>query len=74
MQISKSLATKQKSYLINNDINNKNEDEKYFPYSLIYSIIIEDLNEALKVNLSLADILFTSFLKINKITKDLKLL
>ena len=73
MQISKSLATKQKSFLINKDINNKNEDEKYFPYSLIYSIIIEDLNEALKVNLSLADILFTSFLKINKMTKDLKL-
>ena len=72
-QISKSLVTKQKSFLINTNINNTNEDEKYFPYSLIYSIIIEDLNEALKVNLSLADILFTSFLKINKITKDLKL-
>ena len=72
-QISKSLVTKQKSFLINTDINNTNDDEKYFPYSLIYSIIIEDLNEALKVNLSLADILFTSFLKINKITKDLKL-
>ena len=55
------------------NINNTNDDEKYFPYSLIYSIIIEDLNKALKVNLSLADILFTSFLKINKITKDLKL-
>ena len=73
VQISKSLATKQKSFLINTNINNTNDDEKYFPYSLIYSIIIEDLNEALKVNLSLADILFTSFLKINKITKDLKL-
>ena len=72
-QISKSLVTKQKSFLINTNINNTNDDEKYFPYSLIYSIIIEDLNEALKVNLSLADILFTSFLKINKITKDLKL-
>ena len=72
-QISKSLVTKQKSFLISTNINNTNDDEKYFPYSLIYSIIIEDLNEALKVNLSLADILFTSFLKINKITKDLKL-
>ena len=72
-QISKSLVTKQKSFLINTNINNTDDDEKYFPYSLIYSIIIEDLNEALKVNLSLADILFTSFLKINKITKDLKL-
>ena len=72
-QISKSLVTKQKSFLINTNINNTNDDEKYFPYSLIYSIIIEDFNEALKVNLSLADILFTSFLKINKITKDLKL-
>ena len=72
-QISKSLVTKEKSFLINTNINNTNDDEKYFPYSLIYSIIIEDLNEALKVNLSLADILFTSFLKINKITKDLKL-
>ena len=72
-QISKSLVTKQKSFLINTNINNTNDDEKYFPCSLIYSIIIEDLNEALKVNLSLADILFTSFLKIKKITKDLKL-
>ena len=70
-QISKSLATKQKSFLITNNFNNKNEEEKYFPYSLIYSIIIEDLNEALKVNLNLADILFTSFLKIKKITKSL---
>ena len=73
VQISKSLVNKQKSFLINTNINNTNDDENYFPYSLIYSIIIEDLNEALKVNLSLADILFTSFLKINKITKDLKL-
>ena len=73
VQISKSLATKQKSFLINKDINNTNENEKYFPYSLIYSIIIQDLNEAIKVNLSLADILFTSFLKINKIIKDRKL-
>ena len=50
---------------------NKNADEMYFSYSLIYTIIIEDLNEALKVNLNLADILFTTFLKIKKITKIL---
>ena len=73
-QISKSLVTKQKSFLINTNINNTNDDEKYFPYSLIYSIIIEDLNDALKVNLNLADILFTTFLKINTITKDLKII
>ena len=69
--ISKSLATKQKSFLITNDYHNKNADEMYFSYSLIYTIIIEDLNEALKVNLNLADILFTTFLKIKKITKIL---
>ena len=55
------------SWILKGNINNTNDDEKYFAYSLIYSIIIEDLNEALKVNLNLSDILFTSFLKINKI-------
>ncbi|MFL2802142.1 MAG: AAA family ATPase [Paracoccaceae bacterium] len=73
-QITISLVTNQKTSLIEYDIkenkkNEKNDCEKYFPYSLIYSKIIEDLNDALKVNLNLSDILFTTFLKIKKINK-----
>ena len=75
--IGNSLATNKnsplisKSKLVKNDPEKKDE-ENYFPYSLIYSIILEDLNNALKVNLNLADTLLSSFIKIEKINNSFK--
>ncbi len=69
--ISKSLVTKKNSSLFNLNLNNKTSNmKKYFPYSLLYSIILKDLNNALEVNLNLSDLLFTSVLKIIKINKN----
>ena len=44
-------------------MNSLNNNEDYFPYSLLHSIILKDLNNALEVNLNLSDLLFTSILK-----------
>ena len=46
-------------------------NEDYFSYSLLHSIILKDLNNALEVNLNLSDLLFTSVLKIIKINKKI---
>ena len=71
-----------KSYLLNNKknldiltyyklINEANNNEDYFTYSLLHSIILKDLNNALELNLNLSDLLFTSILKIIKINKNI---
>ena len=70
--ISKSLVTKKNSSLLNLKLKNEtNHNEEYFPYSLLHSIILEDLNNALVVNLNLSDLLFTSVLKILKVNKNI---
>ena len=47
------------------------QNEDYFSYSLLHSILLKDLNNALEVNLNLSDLLFTSVLKIIKINKKI---
>ena len=70
--ISKSLVSKKKSSLLNIKLKNEpNHNEDYFPYSLLHSIILKDLNNALEVNLNLSDLLLTSVLKIIKINKNI---
>ena len=70
--ISKSLVSKKKSSLLNLKLKNEpNHNEDYFSYSLLHSIILKDLNNALEVNLNLSDLLFTSVLKIIKINKNI---
>ena len=70
--ISKSLVSKKKSSLLNLKLKNEpNHNEDYFSYSLLHSIILKDLNNALEVNLNLSDLLFTSVLKIIKINKKI---
>ena len=70
--IGKSLVTKKNSSLFKLKLKKENNHhEDYFPYSLLHSVILKDLNNALEVNLNLSDLLFTSVLKIIKINKKI---